>query len=234
MNKILVVTLAAFGLATPALAADLPARAAPPAPVPFVAPPVFTWTGFYAGVNAGYGWGRGSGTMRAGGASGPIRGSGDGFLGGVQVGYNWQADALVVGFETDFVGSSGRGTLTGTAGATSIDGRVTTPWGGTIRARVGVAMDTWMIYATGGAAYTHTRIRGTRTVAGVPTAFASSTTAWTWTLGVGVETALWDRWTVKAEYLFAGTPNRTPVIPGVGASGNAHSHILRAGMNYRF
>ena len=52
MKKILLASVALFGLAGAASAADLPARAAPPAPV-IAAAPIFTWTGFYVGVNAG-------------------------------------------------------------------------------------------------------------------------------------------------------------------------------------
>jgi len=81
-----------------ALAADLPRRnVAPVAPV--YAPPVFTWTGFYVGLNAGanindsrYAW---APFFNQNGQSGV------GFTGGGQIGYNWQMGALVLGLETD-------------------------------------------------------------------------------------------------------------------------------------
>ena len=54
MKKFLLSSVALLGFTAGAMAADLPRRAAPPA---YFAPvPVFTWTGFYVGVNAGYGW----------------------------------------------------------------------------------------------------------------------------------------------------------------------------------
>ncbi len=54
LNRTLLASAAAVALLTGgAFAADLPVRSAAPAPV-YVAP-VFTWTGFYIGVNAGYG-----------------------------------------------------------------------------------------------------------------------------------------------------------------------------------
>ena len=58
MRKSLLSLLAGTALSTLAFsaasAADLP-QAPPPAPI-IAAAPIFTWTGFYAGVNAGWGW----------------------------------------------------------------------------------------------------------------------------------------------------------------------------------
>jgi opacity protein-like surface antigen len=54
-------------------------------------------------------------------------------------------------------------------------------------------------------------------------------------VGGGVETMLWDRWSAKLEYLYVGTPNKVPEPPGTTtADGNAHTNIVRAGLNYHF
>ena len=58
MKKYLLASVAALGLvaAGAASAADLPSRKGPVA-APVYMPPAFSWTGFYVGANAGYGWG---------------------------------------------------------------------------------------------------------------------------------------------------------------------------------
>ena len=87
MKKILLSSVALLGLTAGAMAADLPSRAAP-----VMAVPVFTWTGFYVGVNAGYGWNTGNGNRYFDPAFGYYAdgGSDGGFVGGAQAGYNYQ------------------------------------------------------------------------------------------------------------------------------------------------
>jgi outer membrane immunogenic protein len=123
MKKLLLAGISFAALvAGPTMAADL-ARPAYVPPVPVVYAPVWSWTGFYVGANAGYAWGRsdlnsfivcpdgiGSGTCPisqasnlsniASGASGSA--TANGFTGGIQAGYNWQIGALVLGAELDF------------------------------------------------------------------------------------------------------------------------------------
>jgi outer membrane immunogenic protein len=175
-NRILSL-LAATAITTLAVsaasAADLPMRSAPPAPAPvFSAVPVFTWSGFYVGVNAGYGWQDNNngnsvfvpaGTIPNTGAGTITYGddNGEGFVGGGQIGYNAQFGAFVVGVEADLQwadlgGNNGTALVpaaytaagfipAGTAGG--ID------WFGTVRARAGVAFGQALIYATGGFAF---------------------------------------------------------------------------------
>ena len=137
--KKLLTSLAAFtALTTVASAADLPRRAAPPV---FTPVPVFTWTGFYAGINAGYGFSVQDSlgptivnTIDNRVVNGPLGtvggfafsngGRQDGFVGGAQIGYNYQftpGSGIVVGIEADaqyadLGGRNGRVGACGTAG----------------------------------------------------------------------------------------------------------------------
>ncbi|HEV7440129.1 MAG TPA: porin family protein [Methylobacterium sp.] len=123
MKKLLTSFAAFTALTAAATAADLPRREAPP-PI-FTPVPVFTWSGFYAGFNAGYGFdasNNGNATVvNLPAASGLFRNaantafvpgqvafsngsSNDGFVGGGQIGYNYQftpGSGLVVGIEAD-------------------------------------------------------------------------------------------------------------------------------------
>ncbi len=124
-RRTLLASAGAMALTGAALAADLPSRAPPPAFLP--PPPVWTWTGFYIGLNAGYTFG-GSNSVDVETAPGvaiagaqPVANAlaasatdvlsldNSGFIGGGQVGYNLQfANSWLVGIETDIQGTGAR------------------------------------------------------------------------------------------------------------------------------
>ena len=138
--------------ASAAQAADLPSRYAPPPMVAAV--PLFTWTGFYVGVNAGYGWNTNDSNTFIDPVFGVVSGGGSdgGFVGGGQIGYNYQFSQFVIGLETDIqyadIGN-GRGTFGQGFAGNNNNGN----WFGTVRARAGFAFDRALVYATGGLAY---------------------------------------------------------------------------------
>jgi outer membrane immunogenic protein len=171
-------SLAILSAATiaPASAADIPVKA------PTVQAVVFSWTGMYAGVHGGYGWGN-NGTRdthffnQINGAITPLgvpdleeipAGLGinsRGFLGGGHFGFNYQMNRLVVGGEVDlsYTGIKGSAGVSGTV--TSGGPPVTQPFSMThsqhyqllasVRARAGVTvLDNLLLYGTGGFAWT--------------------------------------------------------------------------------
>src|SRR4051794_15011315 len=99
--SILASTAAIAAVASAAQAADLPSRRAP---APFIAAvPIFTWTGFYVGVNAGYGWNVNDNNNYYDSSLGFYGNNSDsdgGFVGGGQIGYNYQIGQFVIGVET--------------------------------------------------------------------------------------------------------------------------------------
>src|ERR1700754_3056291 len=129
MKKVLLVTasLIALGAAAPASAADLAARPYTKAP-PMVAA-AYDWSGFYAGINGGWGSSRNSWTGVP--PTTPfIGGEGshdaDGGTVGGQIGYRWQAGTFVFGLEAqgnwaDFSGSNSSVLCPGFVNNTKID-----------------------------------------------------------------------------------------------------------------
>jgi outer membrane immunogenic protein len=221
---------AAILVAGSAFAADLPARVAAPAPY-IAAAPIFTWTGFYVGLNAGGAWNDGRSLSTAGfAAPNPFifgNGSNDdvGFTGGAQAGYNMQFGSFVAGVEADINyldrNGGGRGAfpalVAGAGNGTdfTVGGGNSGNWFGTVRGRLGFAFDRALIYGTGGLAFGGKAGSGSVIqrdfVEGAPGVFAVTETGLLgtggngnnigWTLGAGVEYAFSNSMSVKLEYL---------------------------------
>ena len=210
MKKVLLAALMA-GVASSAMAADLPTRKAPPAPQVYAPPPVFSWTGLYVGVNGGWG----------GGSSGGTLGSPSGGLVGGTLGYNYQIGQFVVGLEGDWdwADLNRNGTILGNAYSNKIDQMVTA------RARAGIALDRALLYVTGGYAGAEDRV----SVPGA--AIASNDWRSGGVIGGGIEYAFTNNISAKAEYLYAPFQAKT-YAPGYTSDLNLS--LVRAGLNYKF
>jgi outer membrane immunogenic protein len=210
MKKILLSSVALLGLATGALAADLPSRRAP-API-IAAVPVFTWTGFYVGVNAGYGW-NANDSIVVNGLRFDLDDEG-GFVGGAQAGYNYQIGSFVVGLEGDiqYADFGGDDRFDFDGDGILDDDFNTSDWFGTVRARAGVAFDRALIYATGG--------------------FAFADNATGWTVGGGLEYAFTNNLSAKIEGLYVNLDQDDNNFFAI--DNDAEFGVVRAGLNFRF
>ena len=215
--------LAVAGLVGPASAADLSRRAPPAVTKAPPLAPVYNWSGFYAGINGGYGFG--TSKWSSPGSSFDVNG---GLFGG-QVGYNWQFGQFVYGLEGDADWTDLRGSTTSLtcAGASC---RTRNDFLATARGRVGYAADRWLPYLTGGLAVGNIR-------ATVPGLAGVDHTNAGWTLGGGLEVALAGNWTAKAEYLYVDLRNTDcGAACGLPAGNNVSltTNVIRGGINYRF
>jgi outer membrane immunogenic protein len=202
-----------------AVAADMPRKAAPP---PIIES---NWGGFYLGGNVGYGWASDA-TFTVtdplgAGAFAPFSGSmsgGDGIVGGVHGGYNWQINpSWLVGVEADYswtdIGLSVTGPIIAVGGAVVPTGVTFASMAvkniASVRGRVGYTTPTWMTYLTGGVAWADVDYHGQFSCAGpcAPPAISQATfndTVTGWVLGAGAEfkMAPASPWIVGLEYLF--------------------------------
>jgi outer membrane immunogenic protein len=223
-----------------ATAADLPTKG--PSYVSQVS--AYNWTGFYAGANLGYGWANASATATLTGTPGSLTASENlnGVLGGGQIGYNWQTGNLVLGLEADIQATGQSSSWTASGGGNTVTETDKIPYFGTVRGRLGWAIDRWMPYVTGGWGYGGFSSSLTGTGGGGSVAFSSSQSHSAWVLGVGVEAALVGNWTWKIEYLYldTGTITNNYTIPaGLGGGtitvgDRVKDNVVRLGLNYRF
>lgn len=226
MKKILLgtVALAALGLAAPAFAADLPAKAPIYAKAPAMVA-VYNWTGFYVGAHAGYSWG-----TTGHDPIGPVLGTNyniSGGLLGAHAGYNHQFGNFVVGIEGDWDWNNLRGN-DGGFGVTvdGMEGR----WQASIRGRLGFAANNWLIYGTGGWSWLNANV-----TKDIPANSSANATRGGWTLGAGAEYALSANWIARAEYRYASYNPTYYVLPGFDRNArrtDTHSAII--GISYKF
>ena len=256
MTKFLLSTVAIAALTTASFAADLPSRKSP-AEAPYVAVPMFTWTGFYVGGDIGGAWTNdgsryrltpaGVGFAPAGTLVATSSMNSSGVVGGLFAGYNWQfSNAFVVGLEADVEATS---LSKNNANILAIgDGFVVPigflnseklPWQGSARARLGYAAGNALFYVTGGLALAQIQTRYFN--ADFNTTDSFSQTRAGWTLGGGVEYAFNANWTARIEYRYSqfGTIRDTLTNTTFPAGALAVSHpisenAVRVGIAYKF
>lgn len=249
-----------------------------PAPVPLA----YNWSGLYVGAHVGYGWAdfefrNPSATANVPGLTPPgglTAGlplfrtfEGESVLGGGQIGINAQWGNLVVGVEGDVSWTDISGSVRSTSGPSTIlgFGPVTTAEGAsadldflaTVRGRLGVAFNNFLVYGTGGVAIGRVESAGDVTAFLGPDfatlAARGRETHVGWTAGAGVEALLAPNLSAKVEYLYAdlgwerhrspglvtASPAAAALIPpgsSVDASGEFRIEVqsIKVGLNYRF
>lgn len=237
------VAIAALG-AVSAQAADLGSRPYTKAPA-YVAP-VYNWGGFYIGAHVGYGWGRTNtdqffinGIFDRDGAL-----DRSGVFGGGQIGYNLMLSPnWLVGIEADISGADIAGNVDVVNGAINAHTHSTVDYFGTVRGRLGYAVDNVLFYGTGGMLWAHSKtnrdLLNTGNGQTATSSFTSSPVGWT--AGAGVEWGFLPNWSAKVEYLYGELKTTGDfTYTGAFAGGSRHLesttelHTVKLGVNYRF
>ncbi len=208
-----------------------------------------TWTGFYLGAHLGGTWGSSEATDTSANTLNDYWSAApSGFVAGATLGYNWQLGPMIYGIEGDIgnLGLAGSATTAyvpfGYEASTSTDADFYM----TLRGRLGVLMNGWMLYFTGGYLGSDTTVSVLEqcdvaifcdepVVSGSNSSFRNG-----WTLGGGFEAALEGAWTAKVEYLYYDLGSIDVTVPASALGGantwniETDGSLVRAGINYRF
>ncbi len=223
----------------------------------------YNWNGSYIGVNLGQGNNAdfdldaeldvASGSTffpaaLAGGTFPTMRSfDGDGWVGGIQAGANWHTGMFVLGGEVDVQLSDISSSISipnAPGGATSnpdgfTDLNFEVDYFATARLRAGVALDRFLIYATGGGAYGRVDFDRNYRVGTAEITDSTTSDQFGWTYGAGVEWGMTDFWTLRAEYsrvdLGSDSFDTSYSDGTIGrASIDTQFDVIRAGVNFRF
>lgn len=224
------------------------------APAPL---PECNWTGFYIGLHVGGQFGHAEDVDldnydSLGPDPRPWGYDQSGVVAGGQVGYNFQWHWVVLGIEADggYMNIEGSGVHPEAILNTGSDvvGHTDSDFYTTIRGRLGLALNKWMIYATGGGIGVNwdTRVRDNCDTGPCGDDLLNAHKeefAWGWTIGGGIEYMFGCHWSLKGEYLYytlddqsfsaeatsSGTPTGT-----FRWEAHDQGHIIRGGLNYKF
>ena len=255
-SKLIVCALMAMSAITsigPASAADMAVKS------PYAAaPPLFSWSGFYVGLHAGYGWGENN--WNFGGvfedpsiSRSRQRPKTDGVLGGVQAGANYQFASWVVGMEWDLAFLSRKGSFDDPllrSGVPIPGFNITATskfdWLTQFTGRAGYALDRTLFYVKGGIAAGETKDNLSLAAATAPPQFIDFGTKTNllvgWTVGAGIEHFFTPNWSAKIEYNYVDLGSSAEKFNFT--NGNAsltfleniqHKlQIVKVGANYKF
>lgn len=191
------------------------------------------WSGFYAGGHLGYGRGHSNDSFADPVIAGPNKALGS-LFGGVQLGYNHVLNSgMLLGVEGDlsfpnFLSADdvvrSRYTAQGLL-AEKID------YVGRLRGRLGYAFDNWLVYGTGGFAWSHARFIETNDLTGDEDKVLRTRTGWV--VGAGAEVAIAPDWSTRLEYLYDGFGRAAATMPsGARSETTFDTHTLRVGLNW--
>ena len=259
MKKALLAAALAVFVATPVMAADLARPVYKAAPMPAVVAP--SWTGFYVGLNGGYGWTQSTGSLNCITPGGVLNGVGcnlpltgtvkpAGGLFGGQAGYNWQTGNIVYGLEADIQWSGIKQTTStvdpccspafaGPAGAFSDSAKL--DWFGTVRGRLGFTVTpSALLYATGGLIYGREVVSSALVFPAVAYTMSGSSVRAGGTVGGGLEYAFTSNFSGKIEGLYYDMGSMTTAFTSPvttfteQTSYRFRGAIVRGGLNWKF
>ena len=225
-----------------------------------LAPPTFNWTGCYVGVNAG------AGTLTASENTAAAGAGGVGALGGGQIGCNYQTGMLVLGVEGDgwwsgvnstfYTESVATGPIVSGSTTSLAMNAVTNKWDIAVAARFGVAVERALIYGKAGFVSGRFDFNALNTCTGdcgngaFPNSAMQSLTGSAnmsgLLIGLGLEYAFYQMWSVKFEYdylnyftrgaplVFCSTGNPCDYLSNASVSERADKQVVKVGLNYKF